>query len=135
MEHLGTSFGGAWTNDSSYFNRVEKKNSIFHQPILNVNGVCWFDIGTSIEGVPLNANSPFYDFYVYNGVEKNCKLYDTTDLNVFVNTAHFCENKWELVHTQKFVEMVNTEPTKDVIVRHHIARLDLSQFVDKDQTE
>ena len=50
------------------------QNSLLHRESLHLKSVCWFSISTSMDGVPFNKKSPFYDLYLYHGTKQRCGL-------------------------------------------------------------
>lgn len=58
------------------------KNTLLHRDALHLKMVCFFDIGTCIQNIPINNKSSIYDVYIYHGTLERCELKAYTNLHI-----------------------------------------------------
>ena len=75
-------YQGTFTDNTSYFQRIRMKNTLLHRDALHLKMICYFDIGTCIENIPINNKYPIYDVYIYHGTIERCELKTYTSLNI-----------------------------------------------------
>ena len=74
MEQIG--YGGAnnsmWTNDSSYFSRTKREDSLLGMDCLFLKTVCWMNPWATIEHIPSDFKT--LEVYIYHVYKKNFRM-------------------------------------------------------------
>lgn len=123
-----TGYFGAWTDNTSYYERVMMPNTQVHRNALMLKSVSWFTIYTIVDQIKVNKKSPIYDVFIYHaGRNGNCGI--NSKLIFTVNIGN---------ETQKFTDnsFPNAKIKREVaasaqLVRHNVMRLDLTDLISK----
>ena len=82
MEYL--SYGGGnnsmWTNDASYFKRIEREDSTFGLPLLHLDSVCWMNPWAVVEKIPANATK--IDVFIYHIYHNGFRMNNTCEIKI-----------------------------------------------------